>query len=265
MHKNNPAHSRQQWSLLADRYNDGIWFKEFVVLPHLRRYFLSLGNLQGKCVLDLACGAGDFSHWLTQQGAEVIGVDPSAPMLRRARQNAPLAKFLRGTSRDLAIVGKKRFDVVLAAFLFCNISSRRLFHRSLQEIYARLKPGGALIICDRHPAAFRALVSPVLRVTMPRGTRYVDNGTSYRIDVLTRANQWIHFTNYHWSIHYWVSALNTAGFRLLAWEEMRPAPKIPALLQAAFAPFHQYPQNMLIVCRKAREARLSDTPGQVSQ
>ena len=50
-------------------------------------------------ILDLCCGSGQMARALTARGFQVIGLDASESMLRLARQNAPLARFIRADMR----------------------------------------------------------------------------------------------------------------------------------------------------------------------
>lgn len=43
-------------------------------------------------VLDAGCGTGHFAAVLAERGYRVVGVDPAAPMLARARQRVPVAR-----------------------------------------------------------------------------------------------------------------------------------------------------------------------------
>jgi SAM-dependent methyltransferase len=59
-------------------------------------------QLQGRRVLDLACGPGRHSELLRNQRARVVGFDLSAPLLRRARDDySPPLPVVRGDMRSL--------------------------------------------------------------------------------------------------------------------------------------------------------------------
>jgi 23S rRNA (uracil1939-C5)-methyltransferase len=54
----------------------------------VRRALRFLAPAQGERVLDLFCGLGNFTLPLAAHGAEVIGIEGSAPLVERARANA---------------------------------------------------------------------------------------------------------------------------------------------------------------------------------
>src|SRR5262249_10302693 len=79
-----------------------------------------VGDLDGKAVVDLACGEGYYTRLLRRRGAaRVLGVDLSEGMvsLARAQEAAnPLGiEYVVGDGRSLALEGE--YDLVIAAYL----------------------------------------------------------------------------------------------------------------------------------------------------
>lgn len=67
------------------------WFNKTFRKPIFERYnitFEVLNNLQNKTVLDVGCGSGVYSAKLAMNGANVKGIDFSAPMLELAQKRA---------------------------------------------------------------------------------------------------------------------------------------------------------------------------------
>jgi len=59
-----------------------IWYE------HYHRYAMALHWVQGKSVLDVACGEGYGSHLLASQAKTVMGVDVSASAVPHAKQTS---------------------------------------------------------------------------------------------------------------------------------------------------------------------------------
>ena len=82
-----------------------------------------LGRLDGRSVLEVACGTGRFSTLLAERGADATGLDISAAMLARGREKARRAgvdervEFLRGDAARLPFADDS-FDTVLAMRFF---------------------------------------------------------------------------------------------------------------------------------------------------
>lgn len=67
-----------------------------------------------KKVLDLACGTGNLSLLLTENGYDVVGLDASSHMLEIAREKVHGAEFVQAAMQDFAL--DTRFDAVLCVF-----------------------------------------------------------------------------------------------------------------------------------------------------
>ena len=119
----------------------------FFEMPATLSVFPHVG---GKRVLDAGCGPGRYAEWLISHGAEVVGIDVSPKLLRRARKrlggraelhvadlNGPL-DFLEGGS----------FDMVLATLILDYIEDWRPLFREFNRV---LKGFGLLIFSCRHP------------------------------------------------------------------------------------------------------------------
>jgi len=110
----------------------------------------------GERVLDLCTGTGDLAVLCEKRGAQVVGLDISLPMLKRAT---------RKTSRSLLVVGdaenlpfsSQSFHRVIMGFGLRNLSCPR---RGLKETYRVLKPGGTLGILEFSPSPSRWIRSP---------------------------------------------------------------------------------------------------------
>jgi 2-polyprenyl-6-hydroxyphenyl methylase/3-demethylubiquinone-9 3-methyltransferase len=95
-------------------------------------------------VLDLGCGNGWLSHWLTQQGYDEIGVDPSPSGIEIARKTYPHLTFASypATPDLLKHLQRDPFDCVISTEVVEHCYAPRDW---AQACYAALRPGGSLI------------------------------------------------------------------------------------------------------------------------
>ncbi|SDX56383.1 Methyltransferase domain-containing protein [Halobellus clavatus] len=83
----------------------------------------ALGPVDGKDILEIACGTGRFTALLAERGANIVGLDISAAMLAQGREKARNAgvadhiEFLRGDAARLPFPDD-HFDVVFAMRFF---------------------------------------------------------------------------------------------------------------------------------------------------
>jgi SAM-dependent methyltransferase len=116
--------------------------------------FELLGDLEGRSVVDLACGEGIYSRKLLHRGASrVVGVDISPEMVALARQ-AEAAEPLGAeyVVADVATVDiGEQFDVALCSFLFNYARSRDQLRSLVKGVAGLLRPGGRVIGCNDYP------------------------------------------------------------------------------------------------------------------
>lgn len=97
-------------------------------------------------VLDLACGMGRHSHYLSDKGYQVVGVDLSPRNIQIAKETENSnARFYIHDMRET--VPEDGFDVVLNLFTsFGYFDSKEDNLRTLLAINKAMKPGGRLVI-----------------------------------------------------------------------------------------------------------------------
>jgi demethylmenaquinone methyltransferase/2-methoxy-6-polyprenyl-1,4-benzoquinol methylase len=125
----------------------------------------------GAAALDLCCGTGDIAFALAQRGAQVTGLDFSAPMLevaarRHLQAPIPNLKFQQGDAQQLPFADNS-FDIVTVGYGLRNLAS---WQRGLEEMFRVARPGARLIVLDfgKPPnALWRAVYFTHLRLSVP--------------------------------------------------------------------------------------------------
>ncbi len=146
------ANAYDQFAWFFNRYWGDTFSKdaravlERCLLPHL--------PVHGR-ILDLCCGTGQLSHWLTGCGFRVVGVDRSAGMLRFACGNAPGAHFLAADARAFHV--PPIHDAVVSTFDSLNhIPSREDLRQVFRNVHAALGPEGLFCFDMNMDEGFRA-------------------------------------------------------------------------------------------------------------
>lgn len=101
-----------------------------------------MGDIKGKQILDIGCGIGRESAWLSSHGADVVGMDLSPGMIDVAIQHSPAIDFRVGNIEALDF--HDDFDIV-----FCQAALHHLprVEMAIGRIYEALKPDG-LFLCQ---------------------------------------------------------------------------------------------------------------------
>jgi 2-polyprenyl-3-methyl-5-hydroxy-6-metoxy-1,4-benzoquinol methylase len=163
---------------MGDEGND--WHLK-LVRPAVERL---LGPVEGRDVLEIACGNGLFARRLSALGARVVATDFSEPMLERARARSsgePISyEALDVTDESaLAAVPGAPFDAVVSNMALMDIERLEPLAAGLQRL---LRPGGRFVFSTTHPAFNRVGMRMVAEQEEQRGEIVTRRGvliTSY--------------------------------------------------------------------------------------
>jgi SAM-dependent methyltransferase len=158
---------REWWDAEADDYQDehGAFLgdADFVWCPEGLREADAhlLGEVRGRRILELGCGAAAAARWLAGQGAEVVGLDLSAGMLRQAARGAERSRvrvpLVQADGLALPFPDAA-FDIVCTAFGAVPFvaDSQAL----MTEVARVLRPGGRWVFSITHPMRWIFLDDP---------------------------------------------------------------------------------------------------------
>ena len=121
-----------------------------------------LGEITGKDVLEVGCGAAQGARWLVSQGARVTAFDVSLGQLRQAREldrrtGVPVTRLVQADAQRLPFRDAS-FDVVMSAFggiPFVSDSAG-----TMREVARVLRPGGRFVFSTTHPVRWAFLDDP---------------------------------------------------------------------------------------------------------
>ena len=110
-------------------------------IEHLHRYAFAREYIEGKDVLDIACGEGYGSHMMSNIAANVVGVDISPEVIAHARNRyGDKVTFSVGSCTDIPL-SSASFDVVVS---FETLEHLAGHEQMLKEVKRVLRPGGVL-------------------------------------------------------------------------------------------------------------------------
>lgn len=118
-------------------------------MPLIRRHtevIRSTVPLAGGTVLEVGCGAGRLLAWLARAAAQVVGLDPEAGQLARARREAPGLLLVRGVGEALPFA-PGRFTLVLLFNSLHHVPAAAQ-RTALAEAARVLVPEGYLLVIE---------------------------------------------------------------------------------------------------------------------
>lgn len=143
--------SRAVYDDLAAEYEGitGAAIREHYEWPAVRSL---LPTLDGKRVLDAACGDGYYTERLRDGGATAIGVDASAEMVERAQKRFADDDGVRIRQADLteglAFLDDREFDLVLCQLALEHVRDWDAVFTAFHRV---LNPGGRAVVSTSHP------------------------------------------------------------------------------------------------------------------
>jgi demethylmenaquinone methyltransferase/2-methoxy-6-polyprenyl-1,4-benzoquinol methylase len=172
------------------RYDRGIAWLSLGQADRIRREIAERWVEPGDRVLDIGTGTGTLALMAAARGADVVGIDVSAPMLaeaQRKRERSPVGKRVRFVEAGVAeldtALGGETFDLVTASLVFSELSPDEQRY-ALRQAAGLLREGGRLVIVDEtkpegagRRAIYRLVRAPLALVTFSltqTSTRAVD-------------------------------------------------------------------------------------------
>lgn len=169
------------------------------------------GDVAGRRILDVGCGAGPLLESLRDRGAVVTGIEPSAKMLELARQRLGDGAVLHqgGLGGDPLPFPDGAFDDVIACLVLHYLED---WSAPLADLRRVLVHGGRLIVAVNHPFVYK-LLYPDAHYSVIR--EYSEDNTF--------SGQSAVLTYWHRPLHAMSDAFTAAGFRIAVISEPPPA------------------------------------------
>lgn len=114
----------------------------------------SLGDLEGKTVMDLGAGTGYFAFRLHQAGAKMVAAEVDERFItylenKRDTLDLPESEFeVRRVFYDDPLADEKEFDIFFTVDTYHHIEKRAKY---LKKVFKGIQPGGRFVVVDFKP------------------------------------------------------------------------------------------------------------------
>ncbi|MGI9333132.1 MAG: class I SAM-dependent methyltransferase [Gammaproteobacteria bacterium] len=240
--------SAPDWIASGERSWDGVsacWGQWSIPESELR---LLPDDMTGMHAIELGCGTGYVSAWMTRLGANAVGVDVSEEQLRTAKRlRAKHRLDIELIHGNAEVVPKPdaSFDFAISEYGAALWADPYLW---VPEAHRLLRCGGRLVFLSCHPLAL--ICSPLDGSNVCEHLHRPYFGM-HRFD-WTRVEVDPGGIEFNLTIGDWLKLLTDTGFEVEAFVELqcpRDSPDTPFAVSARWA--HRYPSEMVWKARKA--------------
>jgi SAM-dependent methyltransferase len=164
-HAEDALKNREVWTKANAEYTDQraaeAWAKDEIdwgMFSGPESELNTLGDLEGKDVIELGCGTAYFGAWLAKRGARVVGVDITPAQLETARrlqrETGLDMEFVEASAEDVPLEDQT-FDLAVSEYGASIWCDPKLW---IAEAARLLRPGGRLVFLCNSPLSI--LCSP---------------------------------------------------------------------------------------------------------
>jgi SAM-dependent methyltransferase len=167
--------------------------------------------------LDVGCGEGRFCRMLRAAGVTATGIDPTGPLIEKARQRDPSGDYRLGEAGKLGFEAAS-FDLVVSYLTLIDIDD---FRAAIDEMARVLKPGGSLLIANL--TGFTSACADRGWVTDAEG-RHLHYPVDRYLDEFVYWAEWegIRIENWHRPLAAYMAAFLESGLHLTFFAEPGP-------------------------------------------
>ena len=163
--KRGGTRSQTDFNSIADAYDESL--PAHVVAHYLaKRVAFIRQHVPPGTALDVGCGTGVMAARLSQEGYDVVGVDPFQGMLRYVRQRQPDLMAVAATGERLPFADNT-FDLVYCIAVMHHVADPTAVRQTLLEMVRVAKPGGYVLVWDHNP---RNPYWPIIMRRVPQDT-----------------------------------------------------------------------------------------------
>jgi SAM-dependent methyltransferase len=142
-------------------YADATRAEAYAQLDFPGTYFLAFRDLDeivarhvaGRRAIDFGCGAGRSTRFLRRLGFDVVGVDISEDMVRKAHEIDPTGDYRHIGPADFGGLAEGASDLVLSAFTFDNVPQAEKVP-NLLGLARLLAPAGRIVSLVSNPEIY---------------------------------------------------------------------------------------------------------------
>lgn len=225
----------------------------FLEMPSVKD---ALGDIDGKSVIDFACGTGHYTRFIKELGAKsVLGVDLSPAMIEIAqseeKRNPRGITYVVGDATEEQIFGG--FDIATAIFLLNYADDDLTLEKMFFNVAANLKDSGSLVAVVPNPDFVNDLRDTSKYDFLLEVIEKRSSNLRVRMDFLAPEKFSIEFTQ--WGRDAYEIAMQHSGFEEVTWIHFAVSPEgIASQGEDYWSELLGNPKSILLRAKKRRSA-----------
>ncbi|MBI4743980.1 MAG: class I SAM-dependent methyltransferase [Actinobacteria bacterium] len=130
-----------------------------------KRSFIFVGdNIKNKDILDIGCSYGWFEEWVLENECKsIIGIEPDEKDFEIAQQEAPTAKYLRGSALEIPLEDKS-IDIIVMWEVLEHLP-KNTEEEAFLETRRVLKREGEFYLSTPHKTFWSCILDPAWWLT----------------------------------------------------------------------------------------------------
>lgn len=220
------------------------YFRKLIILK-------LLGNINNKKIAEFGCGNGYWTRIFATRGADCMGIDSSKQQINAAKEEErkyPLGiNYLLKDVTNLSGIKSNSFDIIFIDYVLLEIPKKEELTKVFKEAHRILKNKGILLVSEKHP------FDPIVQKgwILPKGFNYFTSGAKIKVSAKQVNGSRIWFTDYHWTLEDYFTAIINAGFKINLVNEPKASKEIikryPILKLR-----ENFPKDIIIMAEKSK-------------
>ncbi len=141
------AIAKQYYETYKDDKSDLIYFEKFLSICKDK-------------ILDLGCGMGHYSNYMSKLGFEVTGIDFSSSMIKIAKKFYPNIEFIKHDICKLNIIKNRKFDGIVIAYVVQHLSKEEVL-KLFNDLNAHVNNDSKLLMFLRQGNSIVSEIEPM--------------------------------------------------------------------------------------------------------
>lgn len=170
-----------------------------------------LSFMRNNKILDIGTGSGRSARFLKQLDNDVIGLDISEEMIKKAREEDPKGQYFLIQEGNAFPFENQTFDIIFSSWMILELNNKEKIEAVFRECRRVLRPGGHFLFITNTPGFYQhTWVS--IDINHPENTLPLQSGQNVKATLLPEG---VVVHDYFWTDRDYLGCLQNTNFKHL--------------------------------------------------